>query len=115
MKYSHNKLRACDVLNWDRLVELSRYTDPALAKEKTTDIIEVFAYTITRTGNEDERDRILRSILLNSTYGSRPENNEAFLRLLADRTESPLEPLRKFAKQCGVQLKRRFLNFSLVF
>jgi len=92
------------------LVELSRYIDPALAKEKTTDIISVFAYAITQTGDEDERDKILSDILLKSTYGSRPENNEKFLKLLADRTKSPIEPLRNFAKQCGVQLKRKLLG-----
>lgn len=111
MKKQPDKLRACDVLAWDQLVVLSRYVDPNLAKESTTDIIAVFAYTITQTGNEDERDKILTDILLKATYGSRPENNEKFLQLLADRTKSPLGPLRQFARQCGVQLKRRFLKF----
>jgi hypothetical protein len=102
-----DKLRACDVLNWEQLCAMSQYIDPALAQERTTDIFAVLAYTITSTGDEDKRDQILTSILLNSTYGSRPESNEAFLKLVADRTKSELEPLREFAKQCGVKLKRK--------
>lgn len=114
MSKPKNKQRACDVLNWDCLVELSQYSDPAATRD-TTEIIGVFAYTITKTGDEDERDRILTNLLRNSTYGSRPDDNEIFLLFLAGRTKSELEPLRKFAKQVGVRLKRSFFGLTLVF
>jgi hypothetical protein len=101
-------LRACEVLNWDRLVELSQYIDPDQVRQ-TTEVFAVSAYAITQTADEDVRDRLLTDILVRAAYGSRPENNQRFLVLLAEKTKSDLELLRRFAKQVGVQLKKSSL------
>jgi hypothetical protein len=101
------KLQACDFLNWDALCKLAAYVEPEQVKSRK-DVIGMFAYTITQTGDEAKRDTILAEQLTNSTYGSRPESNEAFLKMLAQEIQCDLGELRKFAKQCGVHLKAKW-------
>jgi hypothetical protein len=102
------KLRAADVLNWNKLCRMSKFVDPAIAKNYPAQALAVFAYAITKTDDEDKRDRILSDILNKAVFGSQPKDNEKLLRLIAYATESNLGLLRKFAKQCGVHQKRNW-------
>jgi hypothetical protein len=96
------KLRACDVLNWEYLVQISQKSE-----HKPTDApnaIANFAYEFTSTADEDIRDKMFLDILNNGTKTKSRGTAEAFVESLAGYLKSDYTKVRAFAKENGVRL-----------
>jgi hypothetical protein len=102
------KLHASSVLNMERLRQIGRFIDPEVAVMNASSVLASFAFTLIAAPTEDHKDRVLTEYLTNSCYGSRPSENEKFLKWLALGTGSDLGNLRKFAKQCRIPLTMKW-------
>jgi hypothetical protein len=95
-------LRACDVLNWDYLVEIG---EKAQGQRKTIDAgLKDFAYDFTSTADENIRDEMLKSIVKNATDNTSRTAAEEFIKNAAIRFRCERKLLREFAKEAGVRL-----------
>jgi predicted NACHT family NTPase len=96
------KLRACDVLNWDYLVSIS---EPPEGRTKNIGkAIAGFAYDFTSTADEDIRDQMLVDLLRNGTDNISRGSAEEYVKALANALRSDAGLVREFAKQNGVRL-----------
>jgi hypothetical protein len=94
--------RACDVLNWDYLVEIA---EKAQGQRKTLDAgLKDFAYDFTSTADEDVRDEMLKNILKNGTDNTSRTAAEEFIKNAAIRFRCERKLLREFAREAGVRL-----------
>jgi hypothetical protein len=94
--------RACDVLNWDYLVEIA---EKAQGQRKTLDAgLKDFAYDFTSTADEDVRDEMLRNILRNGTENTSRMAAEEFIKNAATRFHCERKLLREFAREAGIRL-----------
>lgn len=99
-----DKLRACDVLNWDYLVKIS-----APSQGDSSDLSQgwaVFAYDFTSTADESERDTLLANLMKDATANQSKGTAEIVIEALARALRSDLQKLRQFGKENGVRLKR---------
>jgi hypothetical protein len=104
LKKAREKLRACEVLNWDYLVEIS-----GRPEGRTNDLAKAlagFAYDFTSVADEKIRDQMLIDFLKNGTDNVSRDSAEEFVKGVADRLRSDRELLRTFAKENGIRLKR---------
>ena len=97
-----NPLRACDVLNWGYLVEISEKPDKTTRDRKQA--FRGFAYAFTSTADENIRDQMLMEFIRNGTDNQSRKSSEDFLRVLAEEFRSDRNTLRQFAKENGVRL-----------
>ena len=96
-------LRACDVLNWDYLVEIGEKPEGEIRNVFVRALRE-FAYDFTSTKDEDVRDQLLRDVLKRGTDHVSRESAEELLKTIATHLHSDRNALRKFAKENGVRL-----------
>ena len=104
VKEQPDKLRACDVLNWDYLAKIE--ARPEGDSRDLRQGFATFAYDFRSTSDEDARDTLLADVLRNATAGQSKETAEAVVARLATALQSDHQKLRQFAKENGVRLKR---------
>jgi hypothetical protein len=100
------RLRACDVLNWEYLVELSAKYDPDIARPTLLDALAKLAYDLTQSGSEDIRDQQLDEFLHRLTDNTSTDSTEQMLECMAGYLRCDPRKMRQFAKESGVKLKR---------
>jgi hypothetical protein len=100
-----NKLRACDVLNWEHLAKISEKCEHR--PKDITEAIRHFAYEFTSTADEDIRDQKLLDFLKNGTDNQSRGTAEAYVASLSQHLKSDYAKVRAFAKENGVRLAWR--------
>ncbi len=100
------KLRACDVLNWEYLVELSVRYDPDIARPTLLDALAKLAYDLTQSESEDIRDQQLNEFFHRLTDNTSTDSTEQVLECVARCLRCDPKKVRQFAKEKGVKLKR---------
>ena len=103
-----NPLRACDVLNWNYLVEIGEKPEGGIPQNFIQALRE-FAYDFTSTADEDARDEQFTGILKRATDHESKESAEELMKVIATHLHSDRNMLRKFAKENGVRLTRDWL------
>jgi hypothetical protein len=101
-KPAEEKLNACDVLNWDYLVEIAvKAEQPA---KSLFEALTGFAYDFTSTADEGVRNQMLLDFLHNATDNTSRESATEVIKCLAKQLRSDEKLLKKFAKQSGIRL-----------
>ena len=100
--------RACDVLNWEYLVEIGEKPEGGIQNIFVRALRE-FAYDFTSTADEDVRDQLLVGVLKRATDHESRESAEELMKIIAMHLHSDRNALRKFAKENGVRLTRDWL------
>jgi hypothetical protein len=98
------KLRACDVLNFDYLAKIADKSEEDA--EVLDEGLATFAYNFTSTADEGNRDTLLANLMSNATAHQSKDTAEKIVELLARRLQTDHQKLREFGKENGVRLKR---------
>lgn len=107
-----NAIAAANFLDWMYLCEIAT---PIEDPQNFREAVFLFAYNFTSAANEEIRNTMLREWLADATYGHSRETNEDVIQAVAYGLRCPLEPLRQFAKENGIRLKRETAEASEAF
>ena len=100
------KLNACDVLNWEYLVQVSAEYNPDVVNPTILDALAKLAYELTQSGDEAIRNQQFSEFLHRLTDNTSTDSTETALKLAAARLHCDLKMVRQFAKENGIKLKK---------
>jgi len=97
------RINAADVLNLEHLRAVARSHDLAYSTDPRR-ALEIFAFAVVQGGDAEEQNTILKELLARMTYGHSKETNRIVLKYLAEKLNTDLYLLTKFARQEGIQV-----------